>query len=304
MGKNKMFKNEDDFRKIIARLNIDTNPKDEHRETLRANMLSAFKETREQNTRPASHWPVLWRKIMRNSITKLAAAAVIIAVVVLGVTILEKTSKPAWAIENTANAMDKFNAIYISALVSPSLESLRQGFDNEIVDEFAKMIKDGPVQVEFWMQANETKTHSGKVKVQTSTGFIGYTDEVNTYLYNPNNNKVYIQKGCHIMINPWLSGDLLIKLKKSAKDWQVIYGKDGATGKDLAIALLNQPSYSESMQIEIDLETNLPIRYKVWHNIYRQGKPAYDFQRVVYLEELPKDVLDFKIPDGATVIEK
>jgi hypothetical protein len=85
MGKNKMFKNEDDFKKIIARLDIDANPKDEHRENLRANMLSAFKETREQNTRPAIQWPVLWREIMRSSITKLAAAAVIIIAVLIGI---------------------------------------------------------------------------------------------------------------------------------------------------------------------------------------------------------------------------
>ena len=104
-----MFKNEDDFKKIIAQLNIDANPKDEHRENLRANMLSAFRDTREQNTRPASQWPVLWRQIMRSSITKLAAAAVITLAVLIGIHLLDKSATPAWA--NTIEQIYKATSV-------------------------------------------------------------------------------------------------------------------------------------------------------------------------------------------------
>ena len=79
-----MFKNEDEFKKIVSRLNIADKPSPGHRESLRRQMLSAFNETREQHVPQASSFQTLRRTIMKSPITKLAAAAAVIIVVVIG----------------------------------------------------------------------------------------------------------------------------------------------------------------------------------------------------------------------------
>jgi hypothetical protein len=93
-------------------------------------MLSAFKETREQNTRPASHWPVLWRQIMRSSITKFAAAAVVIIAAILGLSYFEKTSSVAWA--DILNALSQVhNVVYNEKTILDPYEWTNKVYINE-----------------------------------------------------------------------------------------------------------------------------------------------------------------------------
>ncbi len=68
-----MFKNENDFKKIVSRLNIDNKPNDAHRQNLRRQMLSAFGRSGQHR--------ISWQTIMKSPITKLAIAAVIIIAV-------------------------------------------------------------------------------------------------------------------------------------------------------------------------------------------------------------------------------
>ena len=79
-----MFKDESEFEKIVNRLKIDTEPNPKHREQLRRRVLSAFNEA---GKRPASRiidFKTIRRKIMKNPLTKIAAAAVIIIAVLIG----------------------------------------------------------------------------------------------------------------------------------------------------------------------------------------------------------------------------
>jgi len=68
-----MFKDEKDFKKIVERLEIDSKPRPAHREKLRRQMLSVFKETCERSLLTGA-WQFLGRTIMKSKITKLAAA--------------------------------------------------------------------------------------------------------------------------------------------------------------------------------------------------------------------------------------
>ncbi len=77
-----MFKNEDDFKKIVSRFNIDNKPNPVHRENLRRQMLSVFNKARTK-TSHAGHWQTVRRTIMKRPITKLAAAAVIIIAILI-----------------------------------------------------------------------------------------------------------------------------------------------------------------------------------------------------------------------------
>ena len=108
-----MFKNEDDFKKIVSRLNIDNKPNPVHRENLRRQMLSVFNKARTK-TLHAGQWQTIGRTIMKRPITKLAAAAVIIIAVVLSLTFLEKSVTPAaYALEQTIQANHTVRYLHI-----------------------------------------------------------------------------------------------------------------------------------------------------------------------------------------------
>jgi len=91
-----MFKDEADFKKVVGRLNIDTEPNAEHRENLRRQMLSVFSQTEQKPSSRIIVFRTLRRITMKSSITKIAAAAVIIIAVLISLNILG-TSTPAFA---------------------------------------------------------------------------------------------------------------------------------------------------------------------------------------------------------------
>jgi len=83
-----MFKNESEFEKVVDRLNIDTKTNPAHRESLRRQMLSVFNETDHHPQKQTAPFGVLRRTIMKTSMTKLAAAVVLIAAIMLGMYVL------------------------------------------------------------------------------------------------------------------------------------------------------------------------------------------------------------------------
>jgi outer membrane lipoprotein-sorting protein len=81
-----MFKDESEFEKIVNRLNIDTEPNPKHREELRRRVLSVFKEAGQRPATRIIDFKTIRRKIMKSPVTKIAAAAVIIIAVLIGLT--------------------------------------------------------------------------------------------------------------------------------------------------------------------------------------------------------------------------
>ena len=79
-----MFKDESEFKKIVNRLKIDTEPNPKHREGLRRQMLSVFNEAEQQPAARIIVLQTLRRKIMKSPITRITAAAVIIIAVIIG----------------------------------------------------------------------------------------------------------------------------------------------------------------------------------------------------------------------------
>ena len=55
--------------------------------------------------------PNIWRIIMNSKITKLATAAVVILTVVVGVTLIDRSTTPAYAIEQTIEAMRSISSV-------------------------------------------------------------------------------------------------------------------------------------------------------------------------------------------------
>jgi hypothetical protein len=101
-----MFKDEADFEKVVGRLNIDTEPNPEHKQKLRRQMLSAFKQAGQEPSSRIIAFRTLRSLIMKSPVTKLtAAAAIIIAALILihqfGGSVDVATAALAQAIENT-----------------------------------------------------------------------------------------------------------------------------------------------------------------------------------------------------------
>jgi len=91
-----MFKDEADFEKVVGRLNIDTEPNLEHRQKLRRQMLSVFNQAEQEPATRIIVFRALRSITMKSPFTKIAAAAVIIIAVLIGMNILG-TSTPAFA---------------------------------------------------------------------------------------------------------------------------------------------------------------------------------------------------------------
>ena len=281
----------DKIKKFIKNVKINTDP-DTNQKVLNE-LLGELDRTKRSAD---AYQPGIWRIIMNNKITKFATAAVIIVAVVLSITILDKAVTPAWAIEDTANVLDQFNGVHISGVVNISIEKFGGGED--------LVIREGKqMSIEIWAQANEQRTKSGNIKMQTGDGAIGAVYNMTTYRYDPDANIVEIESGERVNLSPWPSGEFLLKAQEFMEDWQVLYGKDAATGRDYAFVTCSNPRQSQSWWLEIDLETNLPVRFKGWNNIRREGIPSMDFQRIIFFEELPDEMFEFKTPEGVQIVD-
>jgi len=64
-------------------------------------------------TTPATKQPIIWRMIMNSKITKLTAAAVTIIAVTLSITILDKSVAPAYAVEQTIEALKNIRIVHM-----------------------------------------------------------------------------------------------------------------------------------------------------------------------------------------------
>ena len=149
-----MFKNEDDFKRIVARLNIDTDPNPDHRESLRRKMLFVFRELQKRSARTDT-WQNIRRTIMKSPITKLAAAAVIIMAIVLSITLLDKSVIPAaYALEQTIQASHSVRYLHIINTVASQDEPMEFWVEFEPSGQLKNMRFNKPA----WMDPGDGAT--------------------------------------------------------------------------------------------------------------------------------------------------
>ncbi len=79
-----MFNSEADFEKLVSRLNIDAETNDAHRDNLRRQVLSAFSESAQKSQEQTTPFGVLRKTIMKNTFTKIAAAILVVAGLLIG----------------------------------------------------------------------------------------------------------------------------------------------------------------------------------------------------------------------------
>ena len=86
------------------------------------------------------------------------------------------------------------------------------------------------------------------------------------------------------------------------------YGKDPTTGERrafLTVAWLTERyNGPRSIWLEFDVESKLLVSFKQWENANWEGPATLVGEKIMYSENLPDDLFEFEIPEGATVIEE
>lgn len=278
----------DNIEKLIKKLRYNAGA--EAHDRILGNVMQALEKKEKQKM--ASIEPNIWRKIMKRPVTKLAAAIVIL-IAAWSVIFIEWSTRPAWAIEQTVEALERIETLTITGVSSY-----------------------GPEQIPFkcWIKFSGQNGKSLNIRYECEREVVVVRDNL-AFGYNPRSNKVVIFSGPKIHQNlqvwykirelsPWVAGKILEVLKLVTDDWQETYEKDPQTGSDRVIVTCSYKPLNASFWFVVDLESKLIIEGKHWFNTNREGAPNLYAQSFVYNQEVPDEIFDFKIPGDAKVINQ
>jgi outer membrane lipoprotein-sorting protein len=277
----------EDMEKVVERSyldNLHVSADAEMDQRILADAVTEMRQVSKRRSAPAA--PIMWRIIMKSRMAKLATAAVTIVAVIVGVTILSKSATPAWAIEQTIEAIGEFRGLYSSGVW---------------VGEYGK-----EYEAEFWARPNKDGTGSGDFRMETRGGEVIVVNELQnvTYKYDPNQNVVLVESGNRFYCRPWINDEFFRKMKTFTNDWREEYGEDESTGRDSVFVTARNLEDNQSYEFQFDLATKLPVRATVWQNADFKGKPNIDAEKIVYNPKFAEGVFNFEVPNGATVIDR
>ena len=241
--------------------------------------------------------PEIWRFAMRHPMTKYAVAAAVVLAAILGLALFHRTSRVTWAIEQSIEALSKYNAMLVEGSASEQAWT-----------------KDGSPELRptrIWAVANADQTMIEKYRFEFDGVTMLTTDGHKTWKYEPQANRLTIQNRPYVASECWL-GSGLLEQTKDARDagiithWEETFGKDPATGTQrvlLSVAWLDgRWDGPRSMRFEIDLESKLLIGAKLWENANWEGPASFVGEKITHYESLPDDLFEMEIPAGATVV--
>ncbi len=221
--------------------------------------------------------PNIWSIIMHSKMIKPIAAAIIIIVALLSLTLLDQTVAPAYALEQTVQALR-------------GVRSLRM------------TLSAGPVKADLLMLINTQTGRADHIRMQTDSGDVTITIPGQTYMYQKQNNTVTF------LPQELLRNDLNFK--------DVINSLVEQTGaSDGRIEILNQFSQRAQKQVIsvtiirkdqtvageflIDPESRLPIYLGT-----DAGGTLNYMGPIEYNIDIPTDAFEFAIPAGAAVTDQ
>lgn len=228
--------------------------------------------------------------IMKNSFTKFASAAVIIIAVMLSIIFTGWPATPAWAIEQTIDALNNMKMVHFSGYAK------YQGRPKEVF--------------EIWAMPNSSDpSASGYFKLIEGDSHIAIANEKEnlTYVFTKltEGNVLYITEGLNRTCNPFPSGDLFRYFKQIGENWKETYTKDEKTGRESVFVTLIGPAVDTACywKLEFDVETKMPVRAGVWWNENYEGEPHFDYTAFDYSVEAPEELFQFEIPQDTQIID-
>ncbi len=269
---------EERIERLIKKINV-TPRVQTHDKTLNDALAAQEKSKNEQS---AVHQLNIWRIIMKNPMTKLATAAAVILIAVLGITFLDKSATPAYAVEQTIDALRHITSVHI----------VGRGWDNELVN--------------LWMKINPETGKADYSYLKCPFIYDGRTFEfvvISTpeisYQYNKTENVVKVFE--RQLIETGFEFDRIFESIAENLDedqrMEVYPGKDPQTGSDVLVLLVQ--GGDQLTKLTIDPETKLPLSLETF------GPQKTDLKRtekITYNEPIPQGLFEFQIPDDAEVI--
>ena len=226
----------------------------------------------------------IWRTIMRNKSTSFKAVATIFIAVCLTMLLISEPRK-AWAIEETIEALKKYNAAYISGTyLEPT--GVYHG-------------------IEMWMQNDGNDPQTNKVLVKLDNGMTVWTKDKSTYTYFPEAEAVYYENAITTGFSHWI-GPEFYKLLSTLKDCETTYNYDPATRQEYATlsGSIKDVSGDQTFEVEFDVSSKLMTSIKKWNNARRKGKPEFYASEIKYYKQLPDSTFEVKLPANITYYEK
>ncbi|MHC4862796.1 MAG: zf-HC2 domain-containing protein [Planctomycetota bacterium] len=237
----------------------------------------AGEQRKEPTPRPAIGPTIVWRTIMKNRITKLAAVAAIIVIAVLAIPFGDHLAPSAYAIEQTFEALAKVRTVH----------AFCTDWDGS--------------KVETWAQINpETGWEDGIYSYTLETGDILVTTRDKTYYYEAKDNLVRIDKGLapasEVRIGRFIEDVVDYVTKQENGKIEIHDEYDPNTGK--TIIVLHGTSETDEFEARIDPESKLPVSM----NIIRARGGMKSIDQIYYDEALPDGIFEFEIPEDAEVV--
>ena len=114
-------------------------------------------ETLNHSTTSQHKTSTIWSSIMNNKITKIAAAAVIIFAVLLTISVMDKSVAPAYALNQTMEAIRKIETVYMASRFL-GFENTYDLSDEQLEQVKAKLIEMKPNIRKYWFTTGEMGT--------------------------------------------------------------------------------------------------------------------------------------------------
>jgi len=274
-----MTDNEKQFEDFIRQIKFDDTPDPNHRDQLEQDLLGALTKQPRRKETPL----IIWRMIMKSSITKLATAAAIILIAVFSATFLEKSVTPAWAIEQTIEALENV----------PTVHMFCRDWDGE--------------EMEIWMKLDPK---SGLPEYL----YLDYPRHNAVILSTPNISFQHLKKINIVQITNKQLINFDVRLEKIfeeiAKEMptleegehiKVYTESDPETDKEVIVVWAE--SKTNEWKIVIEPETKLPISMHCLRS-EQTGQVIKDIDEIYFDEDLPEGIFDFTIPNDALVVNQ
>ncbi len=220
--------------------------------------------------------------LMKEKTTRFAFGTLAVTAMLVAA-ILKTSTATAWSMDDTIAALRKYRGIFM----------VGRGLGKTPDSVFM-----------VWGRANPSGTASEACLLIADDNQVWAKDNV-THYYSSAEKKVLVDHATTAFITPWF-GPKLFGMMSKASDREARRDTDPVTGENrvsLTCSLHNAQGL-QSWKIEFDPKTKLPTRLKQWNNLKRQGKPVFEAERILYLEDVSEEIFAVHVPADVEFAEK
>ena len=228
---------------------------------------------------------------------RLAALPSLLVAALLAILITPHLTTQAWAIDQTIRALRSVKALHLSGWCT---------YPGQPKREF-----------EIWARPSATDPSvSGDFRLREGDNHLVIVSEKQNTTWviekrppAEGGTVVYVTAGLNrrtpLQTDHWFEALKQEFFNQPTLHWKQEFRDDPQTGRRVAVVTCEGPSLNTARywKFEFDVDTKLPVRARVWFKPDRQGNPHYDIEHFTYNPDLPEDVFEPPIPEGAQVVD-